>query len=271
MPAALTDYCRAGGVDLADQLNAQQVEKLLDDSAEFAEQRAKSMRMLAASERLRLSGLALLHAHAATHGKGCALADVRKGPLPNGTRDAAMCHIYRALTGDVESTDKYLVTKALELHRRRTSCRGSGALSGADRPSPGLRRSFAGLELRERSVHSFHVGGTERLTMEHKEGRTLLTKSRDMDIKGLVVGDTFLVKAPDPESGAPKWFRARVRGFAFRCGIPPVLITYIATEKGDTTPELLPRPIDSSCFKHQTAPLAAPPKSEPAQILDVSH
>ena len=262
MPASLTDYCQAGGVELTDSLSPEQVASLLEDASSPASKqleavRAKAMRQLPAHERVRMSGLALLHAYAATHGRGCALAALRKGPMPTQVRDHAMLRIYRGLTGDTDSSDQRLVTKSLELYRRRVSCRGSGVLSGADRPSLGMRRSFAGMQLIERSVQSFHVGGAERLTMEHKEGRTLLTKSRDMDVKGLVIGSLLLVQGPDPDSGAQKWYRAKVRGLVFRCGLPPVLITYVATEAGDTNSALLPSPADSACFKHETRSLNA--------------
>lgn len=214
-----------------------------------------TFRSLPAHERVRVSGLALLHAHAATHGHGCALSHVRKGPQPNAVRDLAMLKIYRALTGDAASSDQWLVTKSLELHRRRTSCRGSGRLRAADQPSLTMRRSFAAMELGDRSVQTFHVGGSERLTLEHKDGRTLMTKCRDMDVRGLAAGGMLLVKGADPESGALRWYQARIRGFAFRCALPPVLITFVATEAGDTTAAKLPRPADSACCKHQTKPL----------------
>lgn len=245
-PAALSDYCKTGGVDLHFELSAEQVAAILDEShVGIAKSRAKAQRALPAHERMRQSALALLHAHAATHGRRCALSLLRKGPIPGGERTAAMIKIYRALTGDATASDRWLAEKALTLHRRRTS--------GGDRPSPSMRRSFAALELAEKSIQCFHVAGTERLKLEHKEGRTLLSKNCDMNVRGLVIGGALIVPGPHPETGAMGWYGAKVRGIVFKCGLPPVLITYTSTDNGDTSPHLLPYPRDSSCFKHQIA------------------
>jgi len=251
MPEVLTDYCRVGGVSLADCLTPEQVVTLLEDGSKHAAERAKAMRSLEPTQRMKLSALALLHAHAATHGKGCALSHVRKGPHPNLLRDQLTVKIYRALSGDHASSDDWLISKSQELHRRR--------MSGGERPSPAMRRSFGALTLAERSSMGA-IAGSERNQLELWSGDTFaLKKSVDMDVRGLKVGAMLLVRGAAPPDGASMWFQARVRGFFFRCGLPPVLITYIATENGETDPAKLPTPTDSACFKHATRELQAAP------------
>ena len=261
MPDALTDYCRTGGVSLSDRLTPEQVAELLEEEGGgmHAKKRKAAMRALEPSQRMQMSGLALLHAHAATHGQGCALSHVKKGAHPNIVRDRLMVTIYRQLTGDDTSADARIVSKSQELLRRR--------MSGGDKPSPAMRRSFGALQLVERASIGV-ISGSERLGLEITSGKgstvMALKKDqtwRDMDVKGLKIGGMLLVKAPAPPDGKPSWFQGRIRGFFFRCGLPPVLVTFIATEAGERDPSLLPTPTDSACFKHATR------ECPPLQIL----
>ena len=248
MPADLTDYCRVNGVELHDGLTPEQVTELLEGTDEkFARARRAVLRKLPAHERSQLSGIALLHAQAATHGRGCALSHVKKGPLPNGYRDAVQETLYRRLSGDFESSREWIVAKSLELHRLRTR--------GGEKPSPGMRKSFSRMTLAPPPWLG-RIGGAERLKLKWEDGRTLHSKNPDLDVRGLVAGSMLLVKAPSPPDGEPRWFQARVRGFCFRCGLPPVLITFVATKDGDRNVELLPTPLDSACRKHDAQEIA---------------
>jgi len=254
MPDALTDYGRVGAVALTDGLTPAQVAELLSTPpAVFVAARKTARRAVPSSEKMALSGLALLHARMATHGGGCALSVVRKGPLSADARSAAMVEIYRKLSGDVVTTDEALVSKALVLHRRRTT--------GGERPSPAMRRSFSKLGLAERQPLG-HVYSDEVLSLEMKTNvpsRPVMSLRNcpDMDVRGHAVGDVFLVKGPKGEKSG-QWFQARVRGFMVRCGLPPILIEYIATRDGDTDPEKLPNPKDSACRKAWIQPLGTP-------------
>ena len=193
-------------------------------------------------------GTSPLHAHAATHGKA-APSRTSKGS-PSLLRDQLTVKIYRALSDD-HRAEEWLISKSQELHRRR--------MSGGERPSPAMRRSFGALTLAERSSMGA-IAGSERNQLELWSGDTFaLKKSVDMDVRGLKVGAMLLVRGAAPPDGASMWFQARVRGFFFRCGLPPVLITYIATENGETDPAKLPTPTDSACFKHATRELQAAP------------
>ena len=257
MPAVLSDYARRDAVNgllavpLADGLTARQVAELLErPEAVVAERAAASTRMLR-SERAAGSGLALLHAYEATHGAQCSLSALRKGPIPSETRDKAMLKIYRTLTGDNESTEQHLRTRARTLAKMR--------MGGGAKPSPSMRRLFQRSCVIEREELG-RVGGIEKLNVKLTDPSfdlgscVLLSKNADMDVRGISVGDLLWVRAAGPPDGRAYWYKARVRGFIFRCHMPPILIEFLATESGDTNPEKLPNPRESACRKKQTRP-----------------
>ena len=241
-------YCCLGGVDLAETLSPEQVAELLAAPCASTEAaRLAAVQALPPGRRISLPGLALLHAFQATHGKGCALATLRPGALPNAERDDVMLQLYRKLAGDSISSDKHLVEKALHLQRRRAG--------GGSSPSPALRRYFASLSLVRRERLFDSPGGAEKLNVEVKDGLMALKRCPDMDVRGLHIGDVCLVQGLDPGSGNTQWFQARVTGFTFRCLMPPVHVEFVATQSGDSDPGLLPKPTDAVCRKKQLRPL----------------
>ena len=256
MPAVLTDYCRRVGgrlaVDLLDGLTAEQMSELLHRPEETVRARTEALQLLQPREReLQGSATALLHAYEATHGMACVLKSLRKGPIPGDMRDRAMIHIYRTLTGDKTSSDSRLATKARIYARLRV---GAGAT-----PSAGLRRLFGKSVVMEKQELG-RVSGVEKLqvglTATHFDlgSCVLLSRCPQMDVNNIATGDLLWVKAPGPPDGAARWYKAKVRGFSFRCLMPPILIEFLATDTGDTADHLLPKPKESACRKQMTKP-----------------
>jgi hypothetical protein len=250
-------------VSLTDGLTVAQVAQLLaTPAAELSSARKKTLDDLLPSQRAQLSALALLHAYEATHGKGCAFSQTRKGPLNTEERDLTMLKLYRRLTGDRVTTDQKLGAWARVLYQRRITARTSGKLA-SDNPSPAMRRFFGQLMLKESEALG-HTSGGERMepelrTVEAKPGFKhpsppvfLFKKNPEMQIRGIAVNDVFLLEGDAVLGGPPGlWFQAKVTGFVCRCGLPPILATFIATESGGTDRASLPPTLDVFCRKRQ--------------------
>ena len=245
MPASsFADYCCKGGVDLTDKLSPAQIRTLLAANVDAIEAaRSAATQKLPPGKRLALPGLALLHAYEATHGKGCALSDLRPGPLPNEERDDCMLQLYRKLAGDSALDDRRLIDTSRKLHQRR--------FTGGARPSPAMRRTFGNLSLRPRESLGI-VGGAEKLGMDVNENLAVLKKCPEMDVSHVHVGDYLLVQGLSPDGSSTRWYRGRVLGFSFRCLFPPIHIRYVATEDGRTDAALLPAALEIYCRKRQT-------------------
>lgn len=258
MPASLTDYCKQGAVELTDGLSPEQLEELMqpDSPTKMKAARKEALAALKPIERTNLSALALLHAYAATHGKDCAFSQLKsaRGPQPADVRDSFMVRIYRMLTGDEQTPYATLVQKSRILGHRR--------FTGGDNPSMDMRKSFSKLTLKPRQELG-HVYRDEQLLLALRPDAVVtrppaftMSKRPDMDTRGFAIGDCFLVRGP-PGDLAKFWYKARVRGFMYRCGLPPILITYYETADGKTAADgaEMPSPLDSACRKGGIRPL----------------
>ena len=236
------DYLRAGGVELKDKLTVDQISHLLlARCTEMDARRSAALAAIPPPKQVLLPALALLHAYEATHGAGCALAKLRVGPLPKEERSYAMLQLYRKITGDQVTGDQALINRAILLHRRR--------FCGGDNPSPNMRRTFATWSLVERQSLS-RVGGAETMNLGPTDNAWSLLKDPGMNVRGLNVGDTLLSRAYAPDN-TERWFQAYIVGFSFRCGNPPILIKFFATEKGEQAQDLLPKPLEVAVRKQQ--------------------
>ena len=81
------------------------------------------------AERVTPSRLVLLQAHVATNGKGCELSSYKRGMLTMAERDAYAVELYRKLTGDEITGDKFILAEKTIVAKKRAS--GTGGRSGA--------------------------------------------------------------------------------------------------------------------------------------------